>query len=67
MYTSGTVAGIPDSLMGSARTLSVHMYVLTNEGLYTEQSYATAVVLLVIVVLINALSAFIAKRVGTSK
>ena len=67
MYTSGTVAGIPDSLMGSARTLSVHMYVLTNEGLYTNQSYATAVVLLVIVVLINALSAFIAKRVGTSK
>ena len=60
MYTSGTVAGIPDSLMGSARTLSVHMYVLTNEGLYTNQSYATAVVLLVIVVLINALSAFIA-------
>ena len=67
MYTSGTVAGIPDSLMGSARTLSVHMYVLTNEGLYTNQSYATAVVLLVIVVLINALSAFIAKRAGTSK
>ena len=67
MYTSGTVAGIPDSLMGSARTLSVHMYVLTNEGLYTNQSYATAVVLLVIVVLINALSAFITKRVGTSK
>ena len=67
MYTSGTVAGIPDSLMGSARTLSVHMYVLTNEGLYTNQSYATAVVLLVIVVLINALSAFIAKRVGTAK
>ena len=67
MYTSGTVAGIPDSLMGSTRTLSVHMYVLTNEGLYTNQSYATAVVLLVIVVLINALSAFIAKRVGTSK
>ncbi len=64
MYTAGTVAGIPDNVMGSARTLSVHMYVLTNEGLYTNQSYATAVVLLVIVVLINALSGFIARRIS---
>ena len=63
MYTAGTVAGIPANIMGSARTLSVHMYVLTNEGLYTNQSYATAVVLLVIVVLINALSGFIAKEI----
>ena len=64
MYTAGTVAGIPENLMGSARTLSVHMYVLTNEGLYTNQSYATAVVLLAIVVLINGLSGFIAKQIG---
>ena len=67
MYTSGTVAGIPKNVMGSARTLSVHMYVLTNEGLYTNQSYATAVVLLVIVVLINALSGLIAKRLTGGK
>ena len=64
MYTAGTVAGIPANIMGSARTLSVHMYVLTNEGLYTNQSYATAVVLLVIVVCINAVSGFIAKKVA---
>ena len=64
MYTAGTVAGIPANIMGSARTLSVHMYVLTNEGLYTNQSYATAVVLLVIVVCINAVSGFIAKKVS---
>ena len=63
MYTAGTVAGIPSNLFGSGRTLAVHMYVLTNEGLYTNQSYATAVVLLVIVVLINALSGFIAKKI----
>ena len=40
------------------------MYVLTNEGLYTNQSYATAVVLLIIVVCINALSGIIAKKVA---
>lgn len=64
MYTAGTVAGIPDNLFGSGRTLAVHMYVLTNEGLYTNQSYATAVVLLLIVVCINAVSGAIAKKVA---
>ena len=63
IYTSGTVAEIPGSLFDSTRTLSVHMYTLSSEGLYTEQAYATAVVLLIIVVLINALSSYIAKRI----
>lgn len=64
MYTAGTVAGIPENLFGSGRTLAVHMYVLTNEGLYTDQSYATAVVLLAIVTCINAVSGIIAKKVA---
>ena len=63
IYTAGTVAGVPSSLMGSGRTLAVHMYALLSEGLYTEQAYATAVVLLVMVVGINTLSAAVAKRV----
>lgn len=66
MYTAGTVAGIPENLFGSGRTLAVHMYVLTNEGLYTDQSYATAVVLLAIVICINALSGVIAKKVANT-
>lgn len=64
MYTAGTVAGIPADLFGSGRTLAVHMYVLTNEGLYMDQSYATAVVLLAVVICINALSGLIAKKVS---
>jgi phosphate transport system permease protein len=67
IYTAGTVAEIPrgkDFLFDSTRTLSVHMYALTSEGLYVNQSYATAVVLFIIVVLINWLSGFIAKRLS---
>lgn len=64
IYTSGTVAQIPTNPMQSARTLSVHMYALSSEGLHTGEAYATAVVLLVVVVLINTLSAKLAKRVG---
>ena len=63
MYTAGTVAAIPSSVFSSGRTLAVHMYVLASEGLHVEQAYATAVVLLVLVILINALSSFLAKKI----
>ena len=64
IYTAGTVAQVPQSIFDSARTLSVHMYALASEGLYNNQAYATAAVLLVTVVGINALSAYLAKRVA---
>ena len=64
IYTAGTVTDMPKDLMSSGRTLAVHMYALSSEGLHTEQAYATAVILLVIVLLINTLSAFIAKKVA---
>lgn len=64
IFTAGSVAQIPDDLMGSGRTLAIHLYALWNEGLAAEQSYATAVVLLVIVILINAASSAIAKRIA---
>lgn len=62
MYTAGTVAQIPSNVMGSGRTLAVHMYNLAREGLYMDQAYATAVVLLILVVGINTLSGVIAKK-----
>jgi len=65
IFTAGTQAQVPGSLFDSARTLSVHMYALLSEGLYTDQAYATAVILLLLVILINALSGFIAKKLAT--
>lgn len=67
IFTTGTVAQIPDSIMGSGRTLAVHLYALWNEGLNTDKAYATAVVLLVIVAAINTLSAFVAKKITKGK
>lgn len=64
IYTAGTVTDMPKNLMSSGRTLAVHMYALSSEGLHTQQAYATAVILLLIVLLINTLSAFIAKKVA---
>ena len=64
IYTAGAVAKVPGSLMGSGRTLAVHMYVLSSEGLYMDQAYATAVILLVFVLALNWISGACAKRLG---
>ena len=64
MFTAGTVANIPSSLFGSGRTLALHMYVLSNEGLHMNEAYATAVVLLILVVIINGLSSIVAKKLS---
>lgn len=64
IFTAGTIAETATSLLSSARTLSVHMYAISSNGLYIEQTYATAVVLLAVVIIINALSGFAAKKIG---
>jgi len=56
IFTAGTVAQAGAGLGSPARTLAVHLYVLSNEGLHINETYATAVVLLIVVLLINALS-----------
>ena len=64
MYTAGTIAEIPANVMGSGRTLALHMYVLSSEGLHMNQASATAVVILLFVLLINGLSGMVAKRIA---
>jgi phosphate transport system permease protein len=62
IYTAGTVAQIPLTPMYSARTLSVHMYALSSEGLHIGEGYATAAILLLVVILINTVAAWLARR-----
>jgi len=62
MYTAGTVPKMASSPMDSGRTLAVHMYNLSSEGLYMDQAYATAVILLIVVVGMNTLSAVAARK-----
>lgn len=63
IFSAGTIAAVPESVFDSTRTLSVHMYCLYSEGLYTDQAAATAVILLLIVIAINWISNFVAKRI----
>ena len=63
IYTAGTITDKYAAPLDSGRTLAVHMYLLSNEGLYTDQAYATAVVLLVLVLLLNLGSKAVANRI----
>lgn len=67
IYTASSVAAIPETVFSSTRTLAVHMYLLSNEGLHVDATYGTAVVLLVLVLLINCLSSFIAGKLAKGK
>lgn len=70
IYTAGTIAEVAvgkDFLLDSTRTLAVHMYILSSEGFHTGEAYATGVVLLIMVFLINALSNIAAKKIGVNK
>ena len=62
MFTAGTIAKVPSNLMDSGRTLAVHMYALLSEGLYMDQAYAAAVVLIILVLIINFCSSKIASK-----
>ncbi|WP_139650724.1 phosphate ABC transporter permease PstA [Raoultibacter phocaeensis] len=74
LFTAGSIAQIPGfateglaAVFDSARTLAVHMYVLASEGLHINETYATAVVLLVMVVLLNMLATFAARAMRKGK
>lgn len=67
MYTLGSSTNLPTSLMASGRSLALHMYVLSSEGLYLDQAYATGVILMLTVLLLNVLSSRLSKRLMKGK
>lgn len=64
IYTAGSIAAVPETVFSSTRTLAVHMYLLASEGLHIDATYATAVLLLVFVLLINFATSAVANRIG---
>ncbi|MDR2558583.1 MAG: phosphate ABC transporter permease PstA [Oscillospiraceae bacterium] len=62
LYTIGSVIQLPENLFSQGRTLALHVYNLAAEGLYNDQAYATAVVLLAVVFGINLLAARVERK-----
>lgn len=64
IYTAGSIAAVPETVFSSTRTLAVYMYLLASEGLHIDATYATAVLLLVFVLLINFATSAVANRIS---
>lgn len=62
LYTLGTTTKIPNNLFSSGRTLSIHMYLLSTEGTHVNESYATAVILLIVILIINSISTYLSNK-----
>ncbi len=70
IFTSGSGHNIPGALTGSgssAATLTVHMYILSNEGLHVNEAFASAVVLLALTFIINLISDLIERHIAKKK
>ena len=65
LYTTGSViAAVPSDFFDSGATLAVALYQLSGEGWYMNEAYATAVVLIVIVLALNLLAEWCAAKLG---
>lgn len=64
LYTAGSAARISKNVMSSGRTIAIHMYMLSSEGLHKNQAYATGVVLLLLVLVINRVSTILANKIS---
>lgn len=65
IYTMGSViSAIPTGYFDSNATLAVALYRLSGEGWYVNEAYATAVVLIVLVLALNFLAELIAGKLN---
>lgn len=66
-FTLGSGTAIAASLMASARSLSLHLFMLANEGISVGKAYATATVLIVVVLLLNIIASMFSRRINRYK
>lgn len=64
MLTVGGSMMMPTSVFDSTRTMALHLYMLASEGLSEQKTYATAALLIIIVLVINSLANFISSRMA---
>jgi len=62
MLTVGSALNFPQSAFDSSRTLALHFYILSREGLSMTNAYATASVLILAIILINLTAYWLMRR-----
>jgi len=59
IFTAGSALHLPSSIFSSARTMSVHFYILAREGISMPKAYGTAAVLVISILLINIVTYYL--------
>lgn len=62
MLTAGSALGLPHSIFQSSRTLSLHFYILSREGISMTNAYATASALIIAILAINLSAYWLMRR-----
>jgi phosphate transport system permease protein len=62
MLTAGSGLQLPHSLLDSSRTLALHFYILSREGISMPNAYATASVLIIAILGLNLLAYWLMRR-----
>jgi len=62
MLTAGSALGMPHSVFDSTRTLALHFYILSREGISMPNAYATASTLIVAILAINMVAYWLMRR-----
>ncbi|MGN1098725.1 MAG: phosphate ABC transporter permease subunit PstC [Christensenellales bacterium] len=65
MFTMGaSLKATPTGITSSGTSLAVALYVLSGEGLYLKEAYATACILIILSFTLNVVSSFVAEKLN---
>jgi len=67
LFTMGSDYRLVTNLTSPARVLSVHLYLLVKEGISFEKGFATATILIVVILIMNLTTTFLISRIGGAK
>lgn len=62
IFTAGSSLLIPTSILSPTRSMAVHFYILAREGISMEKAYATAAVLIILILAINLFAYYFMHR-----
>lgn len=62
IFTLGSALNLPASIFESARTLSVHFYIIAREGISIGNAFKTALVIICVIITINLFAYFVLNK-----
>jgi phosphate transport system permease protein len=62
LYTMGQAVNLPVSPFDSGRPMTIHLYLLANDGINMNAAYGTALLLVIMILAFNLFARYISRR-----